>query len=194
MSAQPKRRGRPRSERAQLAILKAASELHLQHGIDAVSMDSLAEAAGVSKATIYRWWPSKQALARDVILTEWALPAPPPCKTLRADLLAIVRPWVRQLASRPYARVISSLLVAVHTDAAFAEAWRDDIVDSRRAPARDAFRRAIERGEIAPKVDVELALDLLYGPIYHRLLHTHQPLNDRVTIRVVDATLKAVAG
>ena len=59
------RRGRPRSEKAKQAILTAASELLLEQGLHAMSMDDVAERAGVSKATIYRWWASKELLALD---------------------------------------------------------------------------------------------------------------------------------
>ena len=69
-----RRPGRPRSERARQAILRAAADLLLDEGTAQVSMDAVAERAGVSKATIYRWWPSKERLALDALL-EWAAPA-----------------------------------------------------------------------------------------------------------------------
>ncbi len=65
-------RGRPRSEKAQKAILAAAAELLLEPGLGAVSMDAVAARAGVSKATIYRWWPTKETLALDALHNEWA--------------------------------------------------------------------------------------------------------------------------
>src|SRR5579871_5389938 len=87
-------RGRPRSEKAHKAILDAAAELLLARGLSAVSMDAVAERAGVSKATIYRWWPTKETLALDALYTEWAAAAPAPRDTgsLRKDLLALLRP------------------------------------------------------------------------------------------------------
>ena len=66
-------RGRPRSEKARKAILAAAMQRLLDHGLHAMSMDDVARDAGVSKATIYRWWPSKERLALDALATEWAL-------------------------------------------------------------------------------------------------------------------------
>jgi AcrR family transcriptional regulator len=67
----PVRRGRPRSEKAHQAILKAAADLLLARGLGAVSMDAVAEAAGVSKATICRWWPTKETLALDALFEQW---------------------------------------------------------------------------------------------------------------------------
>src|SRR5258708_37554916 len=75
-SAATQRRGRPRSEKARDAILAAAAELLLARGLSAVSMDAVAEQAGVSKATIYRWWPTKETLALDALYTEWATAQP----------------------------------------------------------------------------------------------------------------------
>ncbi len=98
-------RGRPRSDKAHKAILAAAAELLLARGLSAVSMDAVAERAGVSKATIYRWWPTKETLALDALYTEWAAarPSPRDTGTLRGDLLALLRPWARQAAPGPTA-------------------------------------------------------------------------------------------
>jgi AcrR family transcriptional regulator len=71
-------RGRPRSARAREAILGAAAALLLEHGLAAVSMDAVAARAGVSKATIYRWWPTKESLALDALYAEWTAAAPVP--------------------------------------------------------------------------------------------------------------------
>src|SRR5213595_2934911 len=101
-------RGRPRSEKAHKAILDAAAELLLAQGLEAVSMDDVAERAGVSKATIYRWWPTKETLALEALYHEWdtARPAPPDTGSLRGDLLALLRPWIRRVRARPYGRVV----------------------------------------------------------------------------------------
>jgi AcrR family transcriptional regulator len=188
------RRGRPRSEAARRATLEAAAQLMLEDGPGAVSMDAVAERAGVSKATIYRWWPSKERLALDALYETWAeVQRPgPDTGSLRDDLLALTRPWVRLLASRPFGRVMAALLVQVQSDAEFAEEYRERFVEPRRDQAREIFARAISRGEVSAGTDVEVALDLLYGPVYHRLLHGHGPLNDRFARGLVDGVIAAV--
>jgi AcrR family transcriptional regulator len=185
------RRGRPRSEKARLAILEAAAELLLERGLSAVSMDAVAERAGVSKATIYRWWRTKETLALDALYNEWATAAPPARSTgsLRGDLLALLRPWVRLASSRPYGRVISALLTEAQMDPEFAAIYQSRFVEPRREQGRAVFRHAMERGEIPADTKIEVALDLLYGPLYHRLLHGHAPLNDRFLRDVVDTAL-----
>jgi AcrR family transcriptional regulator len=187
-------RGRPRSEKARQAILGAAAELLLARGLAAVSMDAVAEQAGVSKATIYRWWPTKESLALDALYTEWAAARPFPRDTgsLRGDLLSLLRPWARVASSRPYGRVIAALLTEAQTDPVFAAEYRQRVVEPRRDQARAIFRRAADRGEIAAGIEVEVALDLLYGALYHRLLHGHGPLNDRFVRDVIDMALGGI--
>jgi AcrR family transcriptional regulator len=185
------RRGRPRSEKAREAILNAAAELLLARGLGAVSMDAVAERAGVSKATIYRWWPTKETLALDALYHEWAATRPRARETgsLREDLLSLLRPWVRLLGKRPYGRVIAALIAEAQADPAFAEQYRERFVEPRRDQARPILTRAIERGELPATTDIELALDLLYGPLYHRLLHGHAPLSERFLRQLVDTVL-----
>lgn len=187
------RRGRPRSEKAREAILEAAGDLLLGHGLGEVSMDAVAHRAGVSKATIYRWWSAKEMLALDTLYHEWdtARESTPDTGSLRSDLLAYLRPWMRRARSRPFARVIAELVAEVHANPEFARQYRERFVEPRRKGPRELFHRAIERGEI-PRIDVELALDVVFGPIYHRLLHAHLPLDDHFLENVVDAALTGV--
>jgi AcrR family transcriptional regulator len=193
-AADTPRRGRPRSEKARLAILEAAAELLLEHGLPAVSMDAVAERAGVSKATIYRWWRTKETLALDALYNEWAAAAPPAKSTgsLRGDLMALLRPWVRLASSRPYGRVISALITQAQMDPEFAAVYQSRFIEPRREQAGAVIRRAIERGEIPADTKVEVVLDLLYGPLYHRLLHGHAPLNDSFVRDVVDTALDGI--
>lgn len=191
--AEAPRRGRPRSERAKQAILTAASGLLLEHGLQAMSMDDVAERAGVSKATIYRWWGSKELLALDA-LAAWAAPgaaAQRDTGSLRGDLLARFRPWLRQLNEQPFGRVIAGLVAEARTDPEFAKLYLEHFVQPRRDATRVLLERAIDRGEIAADTDLEVTLDLLYGAVYHRLLHGHAPLTDRFVQQVIDAVLKA---
>jgi AcrR family transcriptional regulator len=188
------RRGRPRSETAHQAILEAVAGLLVERGLAAVSMDAVAERAGVSKATIYRWWRTKESLALDALYAEWA--SVPPARdtgSLRGDLLSLLRPWARLAASRPYGRVVAALLTEAQSDPLFAAEYRERFVEPRRAQGRAIFRRAIERGEIPASTKIEVALDLLYGPLYHRLLHGHAPLSDRFVREVVDTALGGIA-
>jgi AcrR family transcriptional regulator len=187
------RRGRPRSEKARRAILEAAADLLLDQGGAHVSMDAVADRAGVSKATIYRWWPSKERLTLEA-LAEWASAGSPPhdTGTLRGDLLALVRPWVRDIRRRRFGRVIAALISEAQSDPEFAAAYTRHYIEERREPMHAAFTRAIDRGEAPADLDIEVALDMVYGPLYHRLLHGHAPLSDRFAREVVALVLNGI--
>jgi AcrR family transcriptional regulator len=191
--AETPRRGRPRSKKAREAILGAAVELMLDQGIARMSMDAVAEQASVSKATIYRWWPSKEALALEALL-EWAAAGLEEHDTgsLRGDLLATVLPWVGEVKRRRFGRAIAALIAQAQADPHFAETYRTHFVERRRKPARAAFERAIARGDVEERLDIDLALDLVYGPLYHRLLHGHAPLNERFAREVIDHVVVAI--
>ena len=194
--AEARGRGRPRSEKAQKAILAAAIDLLLEHGLHAMSMDAVAERAGVSKATIYRWWPSKELLALDALATEWQVTAPEATRdtgSLRGDLLARLRPWLRQLRDKPYGRVVAGLVATAQADAEFADLYLERFVRPRRDAMRPVLLRAIDRGEIPVNIDLEVALDLIYGPIYHRMLHSHAPLDERFARNLVDTIIAGIA-
>src|SRR5450631_3201229 len=128
-------RGRPRSATSQKAILATAIQILLEQGLTSMSMDDLAKRAGVSKATIYRWWASKELLALDALATEWETAGPTARRetgSLRGDLLAQFRPWMRKLHDKPYGRVIAGLVAQAQTDPQFATLYREHFVQPRR--------------------------------------------------------------
>src|ERR1019366_5015136 len=159
---QPARRGRPRSEAADRAILHAATGLLAERGLSGMSIEEVAARAGVGKATIYRRWPSRGVLALDAFLAEFQQQQPlPDTGTLRGDLLGALTAWVRAVTQSSAGRMLAGL-----------------IAEAQRAQHTIMLERAIERGELSGTVDKEVLLDLLFGAAYHRLLHGHQPLSD----------------
>jgi AcrR family transcriptional regulator len=174
-----KQPGRPRSRHTESAILKAANDLVTTSGLAAMTMELVAERAGVGKASIYRRWPSKGALAFDAVFdTVLASQPTPDSGTLEGDLLHVARNWVRSGNSRRGGRTVASLIAEVQSDPDLANLWRDRFVSRIRRVRRPIVERAIARGEIPAGSDPELIMDLLYGPLYHRYLNGHLPLND----------------
>jgi AcrR family transcriptional regulator len=186
-AAAPQGRGRPRDEKARIAILDSTAELMLEHGLEKVSMDAIARQAEVSKATIYRWWPTKEGLALDAVYRQWSATEPEPRTTgsVCEDLFTLLGSWSRLATSRPYARIITALLSTAQSDPDFAQQYRAHFVDQRREHGRAILRHAIDTGQLPPGTDIELGLDLLYGPIYHRLLNGHAHIDENFIHAVV---------
>jgi AcrR family transcriptional regulator len=186
-------RGRTRDLDARDRILEATSEL-LSAGDHAdVRIDDIATQAGVGKQTIYRWWPSRTALVIDALLQSSLDATPFPCtgdaqRDFRTHLRAVAR-----LFASPSGRLIRDVVGEVQRDAAVAAEFTERFWDPRRALSRGALTMAINRGEVRGDVDVEFALDLLYGPLWARLLLGHQPITTRLADRIVDAVWPQLA-
>jgi AcrR family transcriptional regulator len=180
--------GRPRSEESRRATLAATGELLREQGLRAMSIEGVAARAGVSKSTIYRWWPSKGVLALDAIYEEWSKERGivPDTGTLAGDLRSRVRATVHVLASDPLGSTIAALIAETQADPDLAHAYAEQVLEPRRGHLRAILRRAVERGEISPAADVEAAIDLLQGPVFLRLLHTHAPLDRTFADAIVE--------
>ncbi|MDQ0408751.1 TetR/AcrR family transcriptional regulator [Streptomyces sp. NPDC000349] len=185
-------RGRTRDSVTTAAILDAAMELLVEEDLRKFTIERLASRAGVSKATIYRWWPSRGAVALDAFLNAVDPHVPFPETT---DFLAALRfqasALVRVFRETPAGHVVRALLAEAQSDPDLSDAFRTRWVEVRRDSGRTVFRRAQESGQIRSDLDLETAIDLVYGPIYYRLLATHQPLTDKF---VDDVTVYALRG
>jgi AcrR family transcriptional regulator len=191
-AAGPKR-GRPRSEEADRAILAAATELLAEGGLGGMSMEEVAARAGVSKATVYRRWASRGALALDAFLAEFNEQQPlPDTGTFRGDLLSALRAWIRSVTRTPAGRMLAGLVAEAQRDPALATAWRKQVIEPLRAKNTILVRRAVQRGEIPPDTDPDVVLDMMFGAAYHRLLQGHRPLTDQFARSVVDLIVAGV--
>jgi AcrR family transcriptional regulator len=191
---EPRRGGRPRSGKARAAILKATAELFQEQHLRSISMDAVAQRAGVSKATIYRWWTSKGTLALDAFMAELtaATGTPPDKGSLMADLKAHMRALVASYGGTPAGKMLAELVGAFPTDPELAEGFRTGVVARFRQQHRVIFERAIARGEIAANTDTDIAMDLLYGAIWIRLLLGMRALDDRFADRVVEIAVRGL--
>jgi AcrR family transcriptional regulator len=173
-----KKRGRPRSRQTNKAILKAAAEIVIASGLAEMTIEGVAERAGVGKASIYRRWPSKGALAFDAVVDTIVTAEPTPdTGSLEGDLTRVAESWVRLANIRRVGRTLAHFIAEVQSDPDLGVAWRERFVDRIRMERRPIIDRAIARGEIPAGSDAELIMDLLYGPLYHRYLNGHLPLD-----------------
>ncbi len=177
MSETGRRPGRPRSETARQAILKAAHEELLIRGPGELTIEGIAARAGVGKQTIYRWWSSKADVVLDAMLDRASADIPIPDEgSLGADLRAFLTSTFRMREEQ--GPVLVGLMAQSVLDPAFGQAFRERFLAGRRATLRGLFERAAERGEIPSEVDVTLLVDMVYGVLWYRLLVEHAPLDD----------------
>jgi AcrR family transcriptional regulator len=181
--------GRPRSETAHQAVLGAAMRLLEQGGYAHVTMEALAAEAGVSKATLYRWWPGRAAVILDAFLAT-ASPCVPTLDTgdFRADLQCQMRGLAQALSGCAGA-LIAAILAEAQSDPETAEALQTRYFVPRRAAAQQRLERAQSQGQIASGLDIDSALDALYGPLYFRLLAGHTPLTTEFADSIVGFVL-----
>jgi AcrR family transcriptional regulator len=186
----PARGGRPRSERAHQAILTAARQLLIEKGFAAMRLEHVAARAGVGKATIYRRWPSKEALAQD-LLAHLAAPHIAVADTgdTREELLAAVTNPMRAVVETDFGPVIRALLSEIASDPSIGDPFRATIVEARRAEVTRVIERGIARGDLRSDADPEVATELLVGPVYFRLMFGGV-LDLAFAERVVDSVMR----
>jgi len=184
------RRGRPRSDRANRAILRAAQDLLIQNGYADLRLEHVAARAGVGKATIYRRWKSREALVL-TLLMDLAAPHITIDETgnTRVELLAAVTNAMRAVVDTPFGPVIRAVLSEIAIDPRLGDPFRANVVQARRAEVGRVIQRGIVRSDLRPDVDVDVATELLVGPVYFRLMFGGE-LTDTFAERVVDAVLR----
>jgi AcrR family transcriptional regulator len=193
VSTAPQRRGRPRSTAAHQAILRAASELLIGVGFDPTTVDAIAARAGVSKATIYRWWPNKAAVVMDAFLADTAPRMPfPHTGTTRTDLRHQMRAVIDLFNDPVVGRSFAGLIAEAQRDQALAAALRERFIDQRREAAREVIQRGINRGDLRRNVDPDLVIDTLYGALYYRFLVSGDPLPRTYADRLLDQFMSAL--
>ena len=186
------RRGRPRSAEADAAILAATLELAGASGIAGMSMDEVAQRAGVSKATIYRRWTSKEALVLDALRSAMLPFDEVDTGSLVDDVTTYLYEIARRMGRGPVNDVLPHLIeVSCHDESL--RTSLDDYVRHRRVPLRTIVERAIARGELDADTDVEVLLDLLIAPFMYRRLLSRAPLDERFVDRLVRTVLASAA-
>ena len=182
--------GRPRSEEAHQAILDATIELLVEVGFSALTVEGVASRAGVGKATIYRRWPSKLPL---VVEAFGQLPGFEEADTgdLAEDLKRMLRSYLKVFNSTPLSAVLPSLAGERAHNPELSQLF-EPVSKGRRQPLTRAFERAVERGEISSALDLELAADLVVGPIAVALFFKGGRLNPKMVGPMVDLALAGI--
>ena len=177
-------RGRRRADEVRREVLDAAGELLFADGMGAFTIDKVANRSGASKMTIYKWWPSKGALALDgyfaKVEPELAFPD---TGDIEADLRTQLHAFAHVVRDSPAGPVIAELIGQAQSDPQLKAGYLQRYSSPRRALAVEALKRAKDRGQLRTDLDPETVVDQLWGAGYHRLLVPDQP----ITIEFVDA-------
>jgi AcrR family transcriptional regulator len=185
--------GRPREARLDGAIRAATLELVAEVGIHDFRMDDVAERAGVGKAAIYRRYRSKDELVTATIAALVSEITVPDTGSTREDLLALMREAVEVYSDPVKAGIMPSLVGAMPQRPELARAVRDGFLAQRRAALRAVLDRGVARGDLRADLDVELALDVLGGPLFYRLLITGGPIDADLAEGVAELILRGFA-
>jgi AcrR family transcriptional regulator len=188
--AAPKPKGRPRSEVADRAILDAARQLLIEEGYAGFRLEHVAARAGVAKATLYRRWPSKEALALGLLM-ELVAPHLAVAVTgdTREELIASVQNPITALTQTPFGPVVRALLSQISINPALGDPFRAAVVQARRVEVSRVIERGIIRGDLRMDSDISVATELLVGPVYFRLVFGGE-LDHDFAVRLVDTLLK----
>ena len=185
--------GRPRSAAVHEAILRATIAVIREVGYDALTIEAVAARAGAGKATVYRRWSCKEELVAAAIEQVMRSIPVPDTGSLQGDLDLLVGEMIELYQEPASARMLSGLVSAMARSRRIADAVRRGFLATRRSALRQALERGRRRGELRRGADLELAIDMLSGPLLYRQLVTGGRLDRRVARQVVAITLAGLA-
>lgn len=184
----PRTRGRPRSAESRRRALAAAREILLEEGLGRLTMDEAARRSGVGKPTLYRNWANASELAMAALLEGDAPPGTardePLAPALRRQIGTIIRVFATTRG-----RQIALALAAADPESEMTRAFRTRVILSSRAAGLAMIESAAARGEIAAPEAPELVADMIYAPIFYRLLLGHQPLDEAFAAALTETAL-----
>jgi AcrR family transcriptional regulator len=184
--------GRPPSDTARRLALDTAYRIVMSEGVGRLTIERVAAESGVSKPTIYRTWTNAQDLAMAAFMAQPQSDAPMPrASSARAALRAHLRGVIEVFAT-PRGRQITLTMASADPESELAKAFRNQVILKSREAGRQLLLRAASSREIRPDVDVEAVLDMLYGPLFFRLLTGHQPLTPQLAEHLVETLFDGV--
>jgi AcrR family transcriptional regulator len=192
-STTPGKRGRPRNTHADGAIVAATLDLVADVGISGLRVEDVSARAGVGRSAIYRRYESKSSLVAAAIAALVSEISLPDTGSTRDDLLALMADAVAVYSDPLRAGVMPSLVAAMRHEPELASAIREGFLTKRRDALRAVLERGVARGDLRADLDTELALDVLGGPLFYRLLITGGPLDASLVEGVADLILRGFA-
>jgi AcrR family transcriptional regulator len=185
------RRRNPRTSRV---IIRATLDLLERTRYQALTIEAIATEAGVGKATVYRWWPSKGALVAEAITSALVVEDPPETGDLRKDLIAAIEVSIENYLNPPGGVLIHALASDIAHDPALLSSFLDTFIRPRREVVARLIQRGSDEGLLPVDCDAELVMDMLAGALFYRGLFKHAPIDDDLAVHLVDAIFGAYLG
>jgi AcrR family transcriptional regulator len=184
--------GRPRDEEVRRRILKAASDLLGTVGFAGATIEAIAERAGASKATVYRWWPNKASVLTDAFREEVADDFPlVDTGSLCSDIKEQLRRFSKFLLTHK-GRLLTAFVVGAQDDPEVAAALRAHWIAPLRQRGKKVLTRYRESGELPSDCDLDLMMDLMYAPLYYNLLTGYRPISQSYADALTRSVLNGV--
>lgn len=180
----------PRVARSKAVVLEAALDVLLERGVAGFGIEAVVERSGVAKTTIYRHWPSREALVFDTLGTLVHPAEDPDTGSLRGDLEVIVTNLAKAIDQSPWGRLLPSIIDAAERDPSF-EALHRAFIAPRNEVVLEVFRRGAARGEIDRSTRLDDLLDLMAGALFFRCLVSRRPMRPAYVHWVIDVVIAA---
>jgi AcrR family transcriptional regulator len=191
MSQTLKGPGRPRDEEVRRRILDSAAQLLEVRCIDEITVDAIAEESGAGKATIYRWWPNKVAVLIEAFRERISHELPfPDTGDFRRDVRQQLQNFAQIIYWGPRAKIFRSFIAGAQADPEMAKVFRETWMRPRRAEARKLFERYIAAGVARADLDPDLAVEIVFAPLYYRLLTGWGEITDDYLDHLVDTVFQ----
>jgi AcrR family transcriptional regulator len=175
--AEKRATGRPRCQVARKAILAATARLLEHTPLQNLAIENIAKEAGVGKATIYRWWPNKAAIVIDAFFEEVVPRTNFETGATASEVIAKQLGRMIKVLSGQQGRIVAQIIAEGQSRPDVLEHFRSVFLRDRRAAVRAVLEQGISNGEFSPALDLETAIDVVYGPVWYRLMVGHQPLD-----------------
>ena len=185
--------GRPRSQDTRRKILTSAMELVEEAGFGKLTIEGVAARAKAGKATIYRWWPNKAALIMEAYLDEIQAQIPyPDTGSAREDFRRQMQLTI-QMLSGPKGKLMTMLIGCGQEDPELVEAFRSHYLNTRRGEATQVLLRGMRRGEMRNDIYPDVVLDVLYGPLFYRMMVGHGPITPDYVDSLCDTVMNGLS-
>jgi AcrR family transcriptional regulator len=185
--------GRPRDEEVRKRILDSAAQLLQSHCFEDITVESIAEHSGAGKSTIYRWWPNKAAVLIEAFRERITRELPfPNTGDFREDIRQLLLNFTEIIYRGRRGKVFRSFIAGAQADPEIAKAYREIWIAPRRAEARKIFERYIAEGIADSSLDPDLAVEIVFAPLYYRLLTGWGEITPEYLDRLADIALRGL--